>query len=85
MLTQSREELIAILQNGGVAIIATDTIYGMVGQATKKETYERIFSLKIRKEGSPFIILIKDLSSLSDFGVVLSKTDQDLIEKNYTE
>ncbi|MBI2097684.1 MAG: threonylcarbamoyl-AMP synthase [Candidatus Vogelbacteria bacterium] len=60
---------IKILQNGGVGVLPTDTIYGLVGQAQKPETVARIYRLKQRRPDKPFIILISDLAELKKFKI----------------
>jgi len=60
------------LKNGGVAVIATDTIYGVVGQALKPETVERIYTIKRRTPTKPFIILVDSADRLRDFGVEMT-------------
>jgi len=58
-----------ILKGGGVAIIPTDTIYGIVGSALSRKTVERIYKLKGRDENKPFIVLISSYKDLEKFGV----------------
>jgi L-threonylcarbamoyladenylate synthase len=62
-------ELKKILSRGDVAVIETDTIYGIVGQALNEETVERIYILKQRTPTKPFIILISNISDVERFGV----------------
>ena len=47
----------------------TDTVYGIVGQALKKETVERIYSVRKRTPDKPMIILISSVDDLKLFGV----------------
>jgi L-threonylcarbamoyladenylate synthase len=61
------------LISGGVAVIETDTIYGIVGQALKAETVERIYALKKRTPSKPFIILISHIEDVTRFGVKLDE------------
>lgn len=37
---------VKILQQGGIAVIPTDTLYGLVGQALNKKTIERIYKVR---------------------------------------
>jgi len=37
-----------ILLNGGVGVLATDTIYGLIGSALSKKTIKRIYRLRRR-------------------------------------
>lgn len=66
------ERIVRILQNGGVGVLATDTLYGLVGRASEKETVKRIYRLKHRKSTKPFIILISDYQDLARFEIFLS-------------
>ena len=48
------EEIIKILKQGGVGIILTDTLYGLVGGAFSKKAIDRIYKIKkeIKKRNS---------------------------------
>lgn len=63
----------SILLKGGIGIIPTDTLYGVVGSARIPETVERIYQLKRRNPAKPFIVLIANLEDIEEFGIVLSK------------
>jgi L-threonylcarbamoyladenylate synthase len=66
------DDLVKILKNGGVAIIPTDTIYGVVGQAQNISTVNRIYNLKKRNPEKPCIILIGNINELEKFSIVLT-------------
>lgn len=53
-----------ILSNEGVAILPTSTIYGLSCIYSSKKALERIYEIKKRKKGLPFIILISRLNTL---------------------
>ncbi len=65
------KHLVNVLNNKGIAIIKTDTLYGVVGSAYDPEIVERIYELKGRDEDKPFIILIDSAEALEKFGIVL--------------
>ena len=46
MLNKKQKEIIKILKNGGIGVIPTDTIYGLVGSAFSKIAVERIYKIK---------------------------------------
>lgn len=58
-----------VLKRGGVAVMPTDTIYGIVGSALKQRAVERIYRVRKRKSSKPFIILISSLHDLAKFGI----------------
>jgi len=60
-----------VLLQGGVAVLPTDTIYGLHCLATNKAGVERIYKLKGRDASKPFIVLISSLDDLKLFEVKL--------------
>ena len=60
---------IAVLKKGGIGVMPTDTIYGIVGSALKRKTVERIYKLRKRNKKKPMIILIGSLNQLGIFGI----------------
>lgn len=66
-------ELVKILQKGGIGVMPTDTIYGLVGSALKRKTVERIYKARKRDRSKPFIVLISSLGNLRKFGIKLSR------------
>ena len=73
--------LIRILKNGGVAIMPTDTIYGIVGLAENVSTVNRIYNLKKRKPEKPCIILISDFAQLENFSISLSEEQKNKLKE----
>lgn len=61
-------EVVEILKNGGVGIIPTDTIYGVVGQLFNQSAVERIYDLKDRPLDKPVgTILISDPDQIDEY------------------
>ncbi|MEI6280575.1 MAG: L-threonylcarbamoyladenylate synthase [bacterium] len=73
------ENLIKTLKNGGVAVMPTDTLYGIVGQALTTDTVERIYKLKKRAPDKPCIVLIGDISELEKFAINFSEGHKKVI------
>ena len=73
------EELVQVLGGGGVAVIPTDTIYGIVALASDVGAVERIFTLKKRSPNKPVIILCASADDLERFNV--SKQLRDAAEE----
>lgn len=72
------DEISKTLAAGGIGVMPTDTIYGLVGQALNEKTVERIYSVRKRTPSKPMIILISSVNDLSLFNV---KTDLDQLNK----
>lgn len=61
-------KVVELLQNGGVIIYPTDTVYGIGCDITKARAVERVARIKgIRPEKAKFSFICSDLSHLSDF------------------
>lgn len=73
---------INILKNGGIGVIKTDTLYGILGSALNKKTVERIYEIKGRDKNKPFIILISSIRELEIFGIKIDHPTKKIIE-NY--
>jgi L-threonylcarbamoyladenylate synthase len=72
-------ELVKILKNNAIAVVATDTLYGILGRTDNEAVVQRIYTLKGRDEYKPFIILVPTVEALADFGVVLSEYEKELL------
>ena len=72
---------IEILKKGGVVVLPTDTLYGIIGSAFSKKAVERIYQIKGRSEGKPFIVLITSYKDLEKFGVKVNKEQLKFLEK----
>ncbi len=79
----SLKEIIFILKKGGVGVLATDTLYGLVGSAFNKKTVSRIYFLKKRNLKKPFIILIADLNDLKKFHIKIDLRIKEFLKKNW--
>jgi L-threonylcarbamoyladenylate synthase len=51
-------QIVRILNAGGIGIIRTDTLYGLVGRADDQSAVQRIYDLKHRDEAKSPIVLI---------------------------
>ncbi len=74
-------QVIKILKSGGVGILPTDTIYGIVGSALNKDTVERIYRLRRRSSEKPMIILISSIKDLEKFSINLTNTQKEKLDK----
>lgn len=60
------DRIVKLLENGGVAIVPTDTVYGLVTKAFDQETYKRLDHIKGRRT-LPYVVVFKSLNSLVDW------------------
>lgn len=62
-------EIIDVLKSGGVGVIPTDTLYGMVASVWHPQAVERGYFLRNRDLEKACIILIADIADLETFSV----------------
>lgn len=62
-------------------MLATDTIYGLVGSALAPDTVERIYKLRCRNFKKPMVVLIGSLDGLKLFKIKLTDKEQEVIAK----
>ncbi|MCA9351806.1 threonylcarbamoyl-AMP synthase [Patescibacteria group bacterium] len=63
-----------IIQNGGVGVMRTDTLYGLVCDAHNPHAVERIYRIKQRDLLKPVLILVANLEQIASFDITLTPT-----------
>lgn len=63
MKLSKNHELVGLLRSGGVAVIRTDTLYGIVASADSKAAVERVYVIKGRDPHKSCIVLLDDMRS----------------------
>ena len=71
--------LVDLLAHGGVGVVPTDTIYGIVGSALDKKAVERIYRMRKRNPKKPMIILIGGIDDLKLFGVKIDRGTEKIL------
>lgn len=75
------KELITTLLNDKVAVMPTDTIYGMVCRALCPDAVNRVYEIRSRAPDKPCIILIGDVGELDRFSIVISEKQREELSK----
>lgn len=70
-----------ILKKGGLVILPTDTLYGLIASAYDKKAIDKIYRIKERDQNKPLITLIHSLEDLKEFGIKISKAQAKFLEK----
>ncbi|KKU94250.1 MAG: Sua5/YciO/YrdC/YwlC family protein [Candidatus Jorgensenbacteria bacterium GW2011_GWA1_48_13] len=70
-----------IIKKGGVGVIPTDTVYGIVGSVFSRRAVERIYRLRKRDRRKPFIVLISGFGDLKKLSVKPNKETTSLLKK----
>ncbi|MDD4149856.1 MAG: L-threonylcarbamoyladenylate synthase [Bacteroidales bacterium] len=80
---RSIRQIVDILQNGGVIIYPTDTVYGIGCDITKPKAIERVAQLKgVKAEKANFSFICYDMSHLSDYTKPIDNSIFKLMKRN---
>src|SRR3989338_7721616 len=77
----NNKNLVETLKEGGVVVMPTDTIYGIVGLAQNEPTVNRIYKIRKRSPQKPCVILIGDIGELQKFSINLSKEQKNKLKE----
>jgi len=70
--SKSRESIPLIkevIEGGGLVCAPTDTLYGLLGSALKREAVERVYRVKGRERDKPLIVLFSSVKEMEGYGV----------------
>ncbi len=62
-LNKTIKIIVKAVKDGKVLILPTDTVYGLICDATNKKAVARLFRIKKRPKSRPIPIFVKDISS----------------------
>ncbi|MGA2418398.1 MAG: L-threonylcarbamoyladenylate synthase [Candidatus Staskawiczbacteria bacterium] len=74
-------EAVEFLNNGGVVICPTDTVYGFLADAGNRKAIEKIFKIKKRPKNKPLAIFVKDLKMAKGLAQIDAKQEKILKSK----
>ncbi len=74
------EKIEKFLKEGKVLIFPTDTVYGLLADATNREAVEKVLKIKKRKEAKPIPIFVSDLKMARNLAEI-SKREEEFLEK----
>ena len=61
------EEIVRILEDDGIILYPTDTIWGLGCDATNPVAIERVYNLKERDRSKPFVLLVDSVEMLKEY------------------
>ncbi|MBT4512109.1 MAG: threonylcarbamoyl-AMP synthase [Chloroflexi bacterium] len=79
-MEQFLQQAVSILQEGGVVVYPTDTVYGLGADAFNEKASARIYRIKQRPLTRPFPLLIADESELADLATGISETAKNMMD-----
>ncbi len=76
-------EAVMVLKNGGIVIAPTDTVYGMIADASNEETVKKIFTVKGRPPNKPIPVLIDSFKMLNEVAYVKNDKTNKFLEHTW--
>lgn len=72
-------DVVNTIKNGGLVIMPTDTIYGIVGDATNEDVIKKVFELKKRDGSKAMLMLVSDIDMLNEYVQCIADNEKKLI------
>ncbi len=74
------KKALEVLQQGGIILYPTDTIWGIGCDATNEEAVRRIYQLKKREDSKSMLVLLENINALERYVEEVPEIAYDLIE-----
>ena len=77
------ERAAEVLNRGGVAVIPTDTVYGLAARPDFEGAVDRLYTIKGREAKKPIALLASDVEAIGRFGYPIEGKAKELAEKHW--
>ncbi len=75
------EKVSRIIKAGGIVILPTDTVYGIVSDSFNEEAVKKIYDLKLRDSGNPVSIVVANKEMIKSVTDEITEIEEKIIEK----
>ena len=75
------KEIVEVIKDGGVVIMPTDTIYGIIADATNECAIQRVYEMKKRNENKPMLMLVNGIEMLEKYVSSINDIERKLIDE----
>ena len=75
ILSDNLEDVIKIIRNGEVVVFPTDTVYGLICDATNKKAIEKLFKIKKRSYKKPTPVFVKNTGAAKKIARINKKQE----------
>lgn len=75
------KKIVEVINNGGLVITPTDTIYGIMGDALNEEVIKKVFEVKKRPFSKPLILLMDSFEMVDNYTEELSEMEMKLANR----
>lgn len=74
------ENVINVIENGGIVIFPTDTVYGVAANSLDEEAIKKLFNLKRRDDNKPICVLTSSVDKIKKVAYI-TEEEQKIINK----
>ena len=75
------DKIVDVINDGGLVISPTDTVYGIMADSLNEETIKRVFSVKKRDISKPLILLMNSIDMIYEYTSDINELEKELICK----
>lgn len=75
------DEVVEILNNEGIIIFPTETVYGIGGNAMSEDVIERVYRAKQRPRAKAVNILVSNINEIDKYAEITSDIERKIIQK----
>ncbi|MBO5121373.1 MAG: threonylcarbamoyl-AMP synthase [Bacilli bacterium] len=75
------DKIVEVINNGGLVITPTDTIYGIMGDALNEDVIRRVFDVKQRPFNKPLLLLMDSFEMVDNYTEELSEMERKLVNR----
>lgn len=75
------EKLVNVINDGKIAVIPTDTVYGIIGDATNVDVVHKVYEVKKRDYSKPLILMVSSIEMLERYVDNINELEKKLINK----
>jgi L-threonylcarbamoyladenylate synthase len=70
-----------LIQKGGVVVVPTDTVYGLLANAANENAVKKIYAIKDRPQGKPLPVFVKNMAMAKKLAKISAKQQEFLETK----
>lgn len=74
------ENVINVIDNGGIVIFPTDTVYGVAANSLNEEAIKKLFEIKGRNDNKPICVLTSSVDKINKVAYV-KEEEQKIVDK----
>lgn len=73
--------LVEVINNSNIAVVPTDTVYGIIGDATNIDVIHKVYEVKKRDYSKPLILMVSSIDMLEKYVLEINDIEKKLIDK----